>query len=467
MSAPDGRLPSTTAWALAVAAAVGVLALAAFEPLVIAGACFGLVLVAIVSGFDGSFRRVTVVAALLPLTAFGGVAIVWIGSDPIAAFLVAIAALVAVATATVCTDRLTETALERAATAALCAGIVAGVVALLTSAVSQAGGLVPAFEAAVRVTGDGLSGTLLAFVVAGVTIACALLVLPPAAFTPPSGRTSYLRVRNGLVGWVVVGLVLASATTLALVVLAGYVPPLAGLVAVLVDGPAVRGFCLFVTVVGVVTAAVGMTVRIAWFAVAGRRRESAIVPVLVGSTIGVLGPLPAVLAVDRDPLAVVAAPVGVAAVALIAGWLIGLGYVQWYRHGADSTPEPEGNAVVMAVLLGLGGLTIGTTVETVAGLEGIRTAAISIGTLATGLFVYDIGRYGQTLARDVGRIGVDPQPQYARIGWSGLVAGVGTLVAVLGLAVATLFAPSLSVPSTAAVVAAIGTVLLGTWLLFR
>lgn len=459
------RLPATTAWAIAVAAAIGLLALATFDLRVAAGAVIGLVLAVAIPGFGGSNWRVAVTAAILPITAFGAAAALGTAGGPADGALVLLGAIVALAAGLLVTGGLAPSTIKRAAGAAVVAGTASGAVALAANTVSQLG-RATILETALWLTVSGLRETILALVVAGVVAGAGIAMVPPAAFSTPESRDAYDRARRGLLGWIAVAVVVASLALAGATVLSWYVPALEPVVAVLVDGPVVRGACAIVTAAGISVSAVGAVVRYAWVAAAERTRESAVVSIVVGSVLGVVAPLPLAAAIDV-PAAVVTVAGGGTAGVLLAGGVVGAAYAQW-RAASEIRLGPGRGSIIIAAALGAGAVVIGTTVETAAGIAALRTGVVSIVVLAAGLFVYDIGRYGRVLARDVGTSPeASPRPQYVRVSWSALVAGVGATVAAIGLAVTTLFAPTLSVPATAAVLAAFSAVLAGSWLLFR
>lgn len=453
---PSGRFPRTTARAIALAAAVGVLALAAFEPVAVVGAGLGAVLAVVISAFDGSTRRVAVAAALFPLPLLGAVAVVGTAGAPIASAAVLCATVVAAAAGIPCTGSRADLALERARTAALYASGAAGCAAVVAVAIPRLAGPGSALWPLLRFGGDGPRGLLVGIAVATFAVAGGIVALPPAAVVPPSRRESYVYARNGLIALVAVGAVVGSIAILVLLFLAWLVGPLEPAVAAIVDSGLVRGLCALATVGGVVVAASGLVVRFAWHGASDR--ENATVPILAGSTVGVVGAFPVAAAVGGPTD--VGALFGVAAVACFAGWLLGLGHAN--RAGTAAV-----GPIVVAVGLAIGGVAVGASVDTVLDAAGIRASAAALVAIAAALFAYDTGRYGRALARDVGRAGVTRRPQLARAGWSALVAGVGLPVAAVGLVVATLFAPTLSVPATAGVLAALCSVLAGTWLLFR
>lgn len=453
---PSARFPRTTARALAVAAVVGILALAAFEPVAAVGAGLGAVLAVVVSSFDGSSRRVAAAAALLPLPILGAVAAVGTAGTPIAGTVILCATVVAAAAGTCCTDSQVGRAFERARTAALYASGAAGCAAVLAVVIPQLAGPGSVLEAMFQFTIDGPRGLLGALAIAAVAVAGGIVVLPPAAVVPPSRRESYVYARNGLIALVAIVAVVACLATGVLLGLGWLVWPLEPFVGALVDSALVRGLCALATVVGVVVAGFGLVVRFEWYGARGR--ENVTVPILAGSTVGVVGAFP-VAAVVGGPTDV-GALFGLAAVVCFAGWLLGLGHAN--RAGTAAV-----GPIVVAVGLATGGVVVGASVDTALDAAGIRASAAALVAIAAGLFAYDVGRYGRTLARDVGRAGATRRPQFARVGWSAVVAGVGLPVAVAGLIVATLFAPTLSVPATAGVLAALVAVLSGTWLLFR
>ncbi|MFC4543992.1 hypothetical protein ACFO5R_18855 [Halosolutus amylolyticus] len=459
MSAPDDRLPATTARTIALAALVGTLAMAAQEPSAAAGALFGIAAVVVTRWFDGSYRRVTVAAALLPVPVLGAIAVAAVGADPVGGVLTILSAIVGIGVAVV-VGRPTPVAIERAGSAALYAGVAAGGVAVLAFGVSTAGTLRSALASALWVTGDGVVGLLVGSLVAAVAVAGGLFAVPPAAFATPADRDSYARTRAAITWTIGYATLLVFVLVVAATVLAWFVPPTDGIAAVLADSALVRGLIAALTGGGVVTAAVGTIVRASWFGTTGR--SNAVVPLLAGAVCGVVLIAPIAIGASGGRIALVAGLFGAATIVL------GLSYAA-VRVALETTVtdgESDSATAIAAALVG-GGLVGGATVDAASGLATIRVGAGPLVAIATGLFVYDVGRYGRTLAREVGREGASRRAQFVQLGWRGAVAAVGVPVAAVGFLGATVLAPTLSVPATVAVLGGVAAIVAGAWLLFR
>lgn len=153
---------------------------------------------------------------------------------------------------------------------------------------------------------------------------------------------------------------------------------------------------------------------------------------------------------------------GVSATALAVCFLLAWTYVGKVQRNETLSP-----VTTLAATLAIGGVIVGASVDVLAlELETIRAATATFVALAAASFVYDAGRYGRTLAREVGSE-ASRRAQLVRLGWSGAVAVVGVPVAAVGLVGTTVLAPTLSVPATAGVVAAVTAIAAGAWLLLR
>ncbi|QCS43759.1 hypothetical protein [Natrinema versiforme] len=456
----DGRLPPTTRRGIALAAGIGALALALAEPLVAAGVLVGIGLAAAVGLSASSYRRVAVASALLPIVVLGGVAVVGLAGAPIAALSALVGVILGLTAGGVLGGEPTPVALLRAGAAALCSAVVAGGVALLAAGIDTLGGAGPALEAVPWLTGYGPSGLFLALVAAAVAVASALFLVPPAAFTVPSRRDAYDGTRNALTRMIGVAAALAIAVLAVLTMLSPFAPPLESLVDAVAGSVVVRGPLAAVTGVAAVVAVSAAVVRGAWVQTDGRR--NATVAIVVGAVSGVGLAVAGVGSLGSVETTLVAAGFGATAIVLGVGWL-----VAWLYEGAvlqDDAPDP---VTALAGALAAGGIVAGSTVDAVLlDLETVRTGAAAFVPIAAALFTYDVGRYGRTLAREIGP-DASRRPQLVRLGWSGAIAVVGVLVAALGLAGAAVFAPTLSVPATAGVIGAVAAVLGGTWLLVR
>ncbi|MDF9745700.1 hypothetical protein [Natrinema salsiterrestre] len=459
MSAPDDRVPSTTRWGIALAALVGTVALAVHDPMVAPAALVGTGVAATIGLFAGPHRRISAAAMLLPTVVLGGVAVVGLGGGPIRALTSAVGILVASVTCSVVRGRPTPSALRRTGEAALCSAVVAGGAALLAFGIDALSGPAPMIDAILWLTGEGVSGLLVGLVVTIAAIACALLFVPLAAVTVPSRGDSAHKARNALL--------LAAGIAISIVVAIAVLTVLSPLIALfepvlepIAASTFVRGLLTIATGSAVAVAVLALVVRKSWLETDGYRNPT--VPIVVGSVLGITLPFVGVTGVGSFDPAVVAALFAAAAVVLGVGWL-----AAWLYEGAVVRGEAPGPELVLAAGLAGGSIVAGASVETVAlERETIRAGTATFVALAAALFTYDVGRYGRTLATEVGA-DASRRPQVVRLGWSGTVAVVGIPIAILGLAGAAVLAPTLSVPATAGVIVAVTATVGGTWLLFR
>ncbi|OVE83901.1 hypothetical protein B2G88_15945 [Natronolimnobius baerhuensis] len=458
MAQRSSGLPSTTAWALASAGAVGSLALIVFDPTIALGVASGLVLAAVISGFDGPYWRVAVAAALLPVAIFGVIGAIATGSQLLTGGVTIIAVVIAVATGRVVAGDISDRALNQLSGASVTAGFTAGLVGLGGLLVADAGGWSTLVEATLWFSGTGLVGVFVWAIAGAFALACAVTVLPAGSFVPPTDHESYLEVRTGLLAALAVSVVLFGVGLAGLIVASWYVPLFGDVLETITTSWIVRGVGALVTALGVLLIVFAISVRHSWLSIDARR--NAAVPLIAGSALGVFIAFTLTLSVSGGSLETVSPLFGLGSVVLGVGWLIGQAG-RWVERESSAA-----SAAVLAVALVAGGVVTGATVTELTTLEGVRTAAVSLVMIAAGLFAYDLSRYGRTLARDIGPT-ASPRPQFVRAGWSALVAGLGVPVAAFGLVVATLFAPTLSVPATAAVIVALGALVIGTRLLFR
>ncbi|NGM68286.1 hypothetical protein G6M89_04550 [Natronolimnobius sp. AArcel1] len=458
MTTRSTGLPSTTAWLLALAGIGGVLAAVTLEPAVALGAVFGISLAAVFAGFDGSYWRIALAAGLLPLAVLGGITTIATGSQLLITGLTIVVAVIALSTGRIVSGPLSNHALNQVGGASITAGFTAGLLGLGALLVADIGGWQPLLEATLWLTGPGLWGIALWAVAGTLALACAITVFPPGAFVSPTEHESYLRARTGLLVLLAVGVVLAGVGVAAIHVASWYVPALRGTLESLATSSAVRGAGAAITAVGVLGVVFAISVRHSWLTV--ESRQNAAVPILIGASLGTLATFPVVLTISGGTLESVSPIFGIGSVVLGVGWLVSQAG-KW----VDRQPNTA-SASVLAVGLLSGGIIAGASIETVRSLGSAHTAAVSFIMIATGLFASNLSRYGRTLARDIGPV-ASQRPQFVRAGWSALVAGFGVPVAMFGLAFATLFAPTLSVPATAALVVALGAVVVGSRLLFR
>ncbi|WP_222920036.1 hypothetical protein [Natrinema sp. SYSU A 869] len=461
MSVPDDRLPTTVGWGIALATLVGAIALAIHEPMVAAGVPVGFGLAAAIGAVAGSNCRVTIGAALLPLAVVVGIAVVGLAGVPVAGLLAVIGVGLGVSVCGVVFGQPTSVALMRTGGAALCAAVLAGASALLALGIDSVGGTRAALTAVLWLTGDGVSGLLVALIVAPTAVACVLFVVPPAVVTVPTRHDSYVASRNALAKLVGFAAALAVVGLSILVVLSSLVPALEPVVEAVTGSVAVRGLLVAVTGMALIVATVAVVVRGAW--VQRSNRRNAAIAVVAGSVPGVGLPFAAAIGVGGTETTLVATLFGATAAVLGIGWL-----ATWLYEGVVTRDEAPGSATAVAAALAAGGIVSGASVDTVTfGLATIRAAAATFVPIAAALFAYDVGRYGRTLARKIGAETSSRRPQLVRLGWSGGVATVGVPVAALGLAGAAVLAPTLSVPATAGVVVAVAAIVGGTWVLVR
>lgn len=453
------RLPTTTARAIVVAALVATLALATHDVRIVGGVLSGLVLAAMFRGFAGSRWRVALVSGALPTAVF--VPIAGLGGADSTGAGVAIVGVVGLTIGFVATEWPTEPELRRAGAAALSGAVGAGVVAILLFRAATAGGVGSALAAVLQGTGDGLFGLSVAIVVPGAAVIAAVFAVPMAV-SGQSDREAAQSVRNGLAVLTiiaVIGLLLLLPITVAI---AAVLPSGVSLLLGIADSIAVRGLFATVTLCGLLVAVLGVAVRLSWRRTTGG--GNAIAPILAGAVVGIaafaLGTVG--VAVRTGSIDVVLSRVTATALVLGAGWLA----LWWWAEIFETvgTPDP---AFVTATALVAGGVAIQTSGDPVVGLDAVRTGLPSLVAIAAGLFVYDVGRYGRTLADEIGLEGASRRPQLVRVGWSAAITAVSLPVAVVALWLVTVAAPTLSVSATAGVLAGLGAVGVGSWLLLR
>ncbi|QCW04459.1 hypothetical protein [Natrinema pallidum] len=460
MSPPDDRLPTTVTRGLVLAALVGTLALAVSQPIVAAGVPIGLGLAVAVGAAGGSNRRVALGAALLPVVVLAGVATVGLAGTPIAGLVAVVGAALAAAVCGVVCGQPTAVALMRTGGAALCASVLAGGSALVAIGIDTVGGIQAALTTALWLTGDGVFGLLVALIVAPVAVVAALLVVPPAAVTVPSRYDSYVTSRNALAKLIGIAAAVAIGGLSILTVGSMLVPTLEPVVEAVTGSAAVRGLLAAVTGTALLGVAVAVIARSVWRQTGGRR--NAAVAIVAGTLPGVGLPFAAAIRSGGIGTTTVATLFGAAAAALGVGWL-----AAWLYEGVVGRNEATNPETAVAAALAAGGVVSGASVDTATlSLELMRAGVATFVPIAAALFAYDVGRYGRTLAREIGAE-ASRRPQLVRLGWSGGVAAVGVPVGALGMAGATAFAPTLSVPATAGVIVAVAAVVGGTWVLVR
>ncbi|MFC4436555.1 MULTISPECIES: hypothetical protein [Natrialbaceae] len=463
MSDTDSRLPRTTVRAVVVAAVVGTIALSAHEPTVAAAVLGGTALAATAAEFDGSLRRVALASALLPTVVLGTLAGVGQPAGPSAAVLAFVGVTLGFGIGATAVGSPSSAALRRAGIAAGAATAVVVAVGLFAVGLETSPQSQSPVDAAIWFTGDGLSGLFFGIVVAALAVAGGLLAVPPAAFATPTSRGPRVATRDALVRTVVLGGIVLAVGLAAVEAVGWILPPLERLVAAVVESALVRGLLALVTVSGLGFAALGAVARRSW---PRSSRENAVLSIVVGAVCGIAISLVLAFALIVGALGestdTAAALSGGAVVALGAG-----GALAWYvgTFGKDGFPEPVG---VIAGALAAGAVVVGALADgSATGLEAVRTGTTPFVALAASLLVYDLGRYGRGLAREIGPEGATLRPQLVRVAWSATVAVVGVVVAAFGLWGATLLEPTLSVPATAGVLAGVVAVVIGVRFLLR
>ena len=477
MSGPDrSRLPSATVWAIVTAGLAGTAALSTAEPAIGMAALAGVIAGVACRFFAGGHGRVAVGAALLPI-AFAGIVVgVGVTADVggWAAALAPAAALVGVGLASAFTGGLSPTAFRRTGNAGIVSGVALGIVAVLFPVVSAAGGVRVAVPAALdpawSVETTGLTGPVVGIVVAASAVALALRAVPIAAFTLPHRREGAVALRTGLVRLIAVVAAAAVAGLVVATLVGSLVPRIGWIVDAVSTSGLLRGTLATTTVLATVALACWLFVRLVWLGSRGGGPNGSdgnvAVPTLVGVGVGTT-----VLAVVGSRLVpgTVAADLVTAGLLVTALLSVTVGLVA--RPYAGVIGEEAGRTAGTAVGLGsgLGGVVLGATVD----LGGETGAVVSGGALAAfcaigaGLFAYRAGVYGSDVAGDVGREAVARDVQLVRFTWTAAVAGVGVVLATVGLALATALSPTLSVPSTVGVVGGLVATGAAAWLLFE
>ena len=465
-------LPTTAAWAVALAAVAGLVALSTVEPAVGVTGLSGVVIGLATRWFAGSHVRVGFGAAALPLGFAGFVVGVGIASElgGVTAVLGVAAALGGSGLAAAFAGGLPRTALRRTGDAGVVVGVVVGLTAVLVPVVAAAGGpgtAVPStFDAFWSLERSGVADPVLGVALAAGAVALAVRTIPTAAFTVPSRRKQAATLRTGLVRLIAIVGVVTVLVLLVSAALGVFAPSIGWIAAAASTSDLLRGTLATVAVCGAVGGAVAGFARTAWLA--GSRSAddtaNAAVPTLVGAVVGaallvVVGSRAAPSGPETDLLTLLLLATALCAVA------VGLG-VRWYANtGSAAGGRAAGTAVGLG--LGLGAVVVAGTADIGGGVR----AVVSDGPLAAfvalgaGLFAYRAGVYGSGLAADVGVDAAGRDVQLVRFTWTATVAGVGVLLAGVGLALATVFSPTLSVPATLGVLGGIVATGAAVWLL--
>ncbi|MCW8173122.1 hypothetical protein D8S78_18195 [Natrialba swarupiae] len=163
----------------------------------------------------------------------------------------------------------------------------------------------------------------------------------------------------------------------------------------------VRALCLLVTVVGAGVACLGFVVRRAWSQTTAR--SDATVAILAGTGVGTVTPFLAALAVGETVVTATELTALYGVTALVLG--VTLIVAPWYGEVVRAD-GPVGPTALLAGSLVLGAVVVAATAEATAFLVGVAALLA----LTAACFVYDVGRYGRTIALEIGSIGVDRRP---------------------------------------------------------
>jgi hypothetical protein len=451
MSPPPARIPRTSARAVALAAVLGALALTAHEPRVGLGVLSGGAVAAAVAVSTGGHSP-ALAAALFPAGVLGTVGVLAFASGvgPVALVLVAVAVPLGVGLSVVVLGGGSPAQLREVGTVSLYAAVVA------------AGGPSAAAAEVLWATGRGAFGLGLAVVVAGLAVSAGVTAIPPAALAAPENRTRATEMRTAAAWAGIVGSLGAVALLAVLLVVAplGSVPR--EVVDWLLATPLVRGVLLGLAGLGIGLASVSLLARWSW---GNAPRPPEPVFAVAGGTVCGFVAISALLVVvgGPRPASEWTGIFSVSALLFGAAWIVLSGYADALETGV----APAARTVV-AVALGANGAIIGTTAAYQGEAAGTSVAGLAaLVAFAAGFFVYRAGSFGRTLGTEVGTAGATRRTQLVRLGWLGAVTALGLAVAAGGLWVATVVAPTLSVPAAAGVV--VGTVALvaGIWLLLR
>ncbi|ELY90385.1 hypothetical protein C483_12773 [Natrialba hulunbeirensis JCM 10989] len=462
------RLPQTTARAIAVVAGGATVALASVEPAVAVAALCGLALSATVIRFERSPRQIALAAALLPALTLVTTAVVIQPATRAVVALTVVGVLLGAGVGGTLFGTSAAVARDRAAVAMVLATVFTAIAALATFALQEFGSLQAVLEYLRWRTGDGVGGLFSALVVTALAGVAAVAALPDAVFTTARRRDQANVIRYGLARSIGVLLVATLVGTVALVVLGWYLPPVGWLVELVLASDLVRGALLALTVVGVTIAALGSIVRRFWDRTNGANATSAIVPVVVGTTVGTT--LTVLLAGGIGVQRGLAAVETVGALFAVTMIVLMIGSVVVWHAGALGKGTVSKSPYIVATTLATSGLILGVLAEqerTGTGLTAVWAGLPTFVVIAAALVCYDLGRHGRSFAREIGAVGASSTPQLVRIGWSGAVASGGVVGAVCGFWLATVFQPTLSVPATVGVVVGFGVLVVGARVLLR
>jgi len=463
MSTPTARLPRTSARAIALATALAVLVLTAHDPWVAVGVVAGGALAAAVAVSTGESRR-AIAAALLPIGVVGAIGGVAFASRLGATTLVltAVAVPLGMALSVVVLGGGSAAQLQQSgALSVYAAGVAAWATGLAVFA-AAIGGPGATVELLLWATGEGAFGLALAVLAAGLAVGGGIATIPPAAITTRGSATDAHLVRR-TAAWTAVLVSLAVIVLLAVLLAITRFPVVPGAIGDwLVGSWAVRGVLLVLIALGVALAFLNLVARSSW-----SRPPAPPDPVfstVCGTGCGFLVVGAGAALVGPPTLAEWTALLAVATLAFVGVWIALQMYAELLQNGA----APPARTVV-ALALCTSGVIAGTSAAygsgpaTGTGLAGV-SALVAI---AAGVFVFRAGRFGQRLGAEVGRAGATRRTQLVRLGWFGVVTVLGLVVAVVGLWIATVFAPTLSVPAAGGLLAGTVALFAGLWLLLQ
>ncbi|ADD06508.1 uncharacterized protein Nmag_2956 [Natrialba magadii ATCC 43099] len=462
------RLPKPTAWAITITAAIATLALATVDPVIAVAVVCGLLLSGILTRFDRSHRHIALAATLLPAFVLVTTVVVIQPATRAVVALAGLGLLLGTGVGGTLYGSPSSTARDRAAVAMVLAAVLTAIAAIITFAVDAVGHWRLALESLRWLGGDGLTGLFIALVVAALAGVAALVALPDAMITTARRRDAAKTRRYTLAQLFGVLLVATLVSLAAVTVVGWYLPTVGWLIGTLVASDLVRGFLALLTLGGGGLAAFGLVVRRFWNQPSESPETNGIVPITVGTAVGTLLSFVFVSALGAraGELESVGILFGVVTVVLVLASV-----VTWHAGAMGGSTLPRSPYVVV-VALAAAGVGLGLLAESEASGTGVGAGAVGAGVptfvvIAAALLCYDLGRYGRRLTREIGTAGAAPMPQLVRVGWSGVVATVGVVVATGGFWLATVFQPTLSVPATVGVVAGFGVLVAGARLLLR
>jgi hypothetical protein len=463
MSTPTARPPRTSARALAVATALAVLVLTAYDQWVAVGVIAGGALAAAVAVSTGRSRR-ALAAALLPIGVVGAVGGVAFASrlGVTTVVLTGIAVPLGMALSVVVLGGGSAAQLRQTGALSVYAAAVAACATGLAVFAAAVGGPAATVELLLWATGESAFGLGLAVVVAGLAVAGGIVTIPPAAITTrQSEEEAILARRTAAVIAVLASLVVVAGLAILLVIARFPVVP-GALGDWLAGSWAVRGVLLVIAALGVGLAFVSLVARSSW----SRPPDppDPVVSTVCGTGCGFLVVGAAIVLVGPPTIGEWTVLLAVATLVFVGiGFILPI-YAELLENGAG----PPARTVV-ALALCASGVIAGTSAAHGSGpATGTSLAGVSaLVAIAAGVFVFRAGRFGQRLGAEVGRAGATRRPQLVRLGWFGVVTALGLVVAVGGLWIATVFAPTLSVPAAAGLLAGTVGLFAGLWLLLQ